>query len=151
MTYRGHVRNGQVVLDGLAILPEGAEVQVSSLVEGSESASDLVAPTMGPTNAKREPSPDIVRRFHQLAAEWKEATLLTSSGTEMLLHPAYQRIIGMGQEAVPLILAELRREPDHWFWALKAITGEDPVVNGDRGKLACMADAWLNWAQQRGY
>jgi len=151
MTYRGHVRNGQVVLDAPAIFPEGAEVQVSSLVEGSESASDLVAPTMGPTNAEREPSADVVRRFHQLAVEWKEATLLTSSGTEMLLHPAYQRIIGMGMQAVPLILAELRREPDHWFWALKSITGEDPVANGDRGKLVRMADAWLNWAQQRGY
>ena len=39
--------------------------------------------------------------------------------------------------------SELRREPDHWFWALIAITGEDPVAPKDRGKLQEMTDAWL--------
>ena len=73
-----------------------------------------------------------------------------SSGTEMLLHPAYQRIIGLGKDAVKLIVAELRREPDHWFWALKAITGEDPVVAADHGKIDRMTAAWLKWAAQRG-
>lgn len=92
----------------------------------------------------------IEESFCRLAAEWKTATALTSSGTEMLLHPAYQRIIGMGQEAVKLIVSELRREPDHWFWALKAITGEDPVAADDHGKLDRMTAAWLNWAEQRG-
>ena len=38
-----------------------------------------------------------------------------------LLRP-YQRIIGMGLPVVPLILEELEREPDQWFWALEAIT-----------------------------
>ncbi len=90
-------------------------------------------------------------RFHQLVGEWKEATALTSSGTELVLHPAYQQIIGMGKEVIPLIVAEFRREPDHWFWALKAITGEDPVAESDRGKVARMTDAWLDWAAQGGF
>jgi hypothetical protein len=42
-------------------------------------------------------------------------------------HPAYQRIIEMGQPVMPLIFRELEREPDHWFWALQSITGENPV------------------------
>ena len=34
---------------------------------------------------------------------------------------------------VPLILAELEHEPDQWFWALEAITDEDPVpLRGER-------------------
>jgi len=41
-------------------------------------------------------------------------------------HHAYQRIIGMGDQAIPLLLRELQREVDLWFWALEAITGEDP-------------------------
>lgn len=67
------------------------------------------------------------------------------------MHPAYQRIIGFGLPAVPLILAELRRELDHWFWAFKAITGEDPVPAERRGNMKEMAEIWLEWGRQRGY
>src|SRR5947207_10431415 len=58
--------------------------------------------------------------------------------TEIALHPAYQQIIGMGKEAIPLILEELQREEDHWFWALKSITGDDPVAPSERGQLPKM-------------
>jgi hypothetical protein len=33
MTYRGHIKNGMVVLDSLASLPEGAEVEVRCIEE----------------------------------------------------------------------------------------------------------------------
>lgn len=75
---------------------------------------------------------------------------MTSSITQMATHPAYQQIIGMGKDAVPLILDELRREPDHWFWALHAITGDDPVPSNGRGKLEGMTRAWLDWGVRRG-
>lgn len=45
----------------------------------------------------------------------------------MAMLPSCQRIIGMGPVVVPLILEELRREPDHWFWALEMLTEDDPV------------------------
>jgi hypothetical protein len=64
----------------------------------------------------------------------------------MAMHPSYQRIIGLGPAALPLIFNELAREPDHWFWALKAITGEDPVPPSARGKLRKMTELWLQWA-----
>jgi hypothetical protein len=66
-----------------------------------------------------------------------------------LLRP-YQRIIGMGAPVVPLILEELRREPDQWFWALEAITGENPVPAGSAGKVREMAAAWLEWGKRHG-
>ncbi len=92
--------------------------------------------------------PDVLaRRFHELADQWKAQRGPTSAVEEMAMHPAYQQIIGMGPAAVPLLLAELQRQPDHWFWALKAITGEDPVPPADRGKLPKMAEAWLRWAE----
>ena len=90
------------------------------------------------------------RRFADLAQEWREATAFTSSATAMAMHPAYQQIIGMGEAALPSIFQELRREPDHWFWALKAITGEEPVLPADRGQIDRMTKAWLHWAEQRG-
>ncbi|MFY9821612.1 MAG: hypothetical protein WAM82_09520 [Thermoanaerobaculia bacterium] len=88
--------------------------------------------------------------FLRLTKSWREATQYISSTTDMVMHPAYQRIIGMGPAALPLILRELAREPDHWFWALQAITGEDPVPPAARGNLSKMTDAWLRWASLRG-
>ena len=67
------------------------------------------------------------------------------------MHPAYQEIIGMGERAVPLLLAELRREPDDWFWALHAITGANPVPAASRGNARTMAEAWLRWGAENGY
>ncbi len=94
---------------------------------------------------------DIEQLFTQLAREWEDATRCTSSLTEMVIHPAYQRIIGLGPAALPMIFRELSRNPDHWFWALTAITGEDPVPPAARGKLSEMAEAWLQWGTTRGF
>lgn len=89
-------------------------------------------------------------KFHSLAEAWRQDVRFTSSLTEMILHPMYQRIIGMGLAAVPFLLRELEQKPDHWFWALTAITGADPVPAEDRGKLRKMAEAWLRWGKEQG-
>jgi hypothetical protein len=94
---------------------------------------------------------DAERLFNELVDEWREGTRLSSSLTDTFLHPAYQRIIGMGREAIPLILGELQQRPAHWFWALSAITGEDPVAPEDAGRLGRMSEAWLEWGRQRGH
>jgi len=91
------------------------------------------------------------QQFAKLTDEWREATAFKSSLTEMCAQPAYQRIIGMGRLALPMIFRELTHEPDHWFWALKAITGCDPVPPAHRGDLGLMAADWLAWGQSRGY
>jgi hypothetical protein len=64
------------------------------------------------------------------------------------MHPAYQRIIGMGPPAVPLILARLREQAAQWFWALTAITGEDPAE--DETTIEGATSAWLEWGRARG-
>jgi hypothetical protein len=66
-----------------------------------------------------------------------------------MLRP-YQRIVGMGTAAVPLILEELKREPDQWFWALESITEENPVPPEAAGRVRAMAEAWLRWGRERG-
>ena len=86
-----------------------------------------------------------------MAQTWRTEAAHRSFVTQMAMHPAYQRIIGLGPEVIPLILKELEREPAHWFWALYALTGEDPVPSKDRGKLDKMAQAWLKWGQEHGY
>ena len=90
------------------------------------------------------------RDFRRLTDEWKSQAEFLSSPTAIAALPAYQSIIAMGSEAIPLILDELRREPDHWFVALKRITGEDPVPEDVRGNLDLMAQAWLSWGRSHG-
>lgn len=89
-------------------------------------------------------------RFYVLADRWRRETRHLSSIPMRAMHFAYQQIIGMGDKALPLILRELAREPDDWFWALHAITGADPVPEQDRGIPEKMAQAWLRYGQEHG-
>jgi len=82
-------------------------------------------------------------RFHRLRSQWKEQSRYLSNTAQMSILGPYQRIIGMGTAALPLILDELRREPDHWFWALESITEENPVPPADAGRVQAMAAAWI--------
>jgi hypothetical protein len=103
------------------------------------------------SEATLAPQPVTAERFGRLAARWKSERGPTSSITEMALHPAYQEIVGMGLAAGPLLLKELEREPDHWYWALKSITGIDPVAPEHRGNIQAMAGDWLKWGREQGY
>jgi hypothetical protein len=92
---------------------------------------------------------DSERRFRALADEWRQSTRWLSSIHTMVANPAYLEIVGMGRPALPLILAELRKDPDHWFPALVAISGENPVSEADAGDLRKMTSSWLEWGRQR--
>jgi hypothetical protein len=89
-------------------------------------------------------------KFGCLAARWKAESRFLSNTVQMAMLDSYQRIIGMGEPAVPLLLEALEREPDQWFWALQAITEEDPVPPHARGKVREMARAWIEWGRTRG-
>jgi hypothetical protein len=90
-------------------------------------------------------------RFERLTVQWKDQARYLSNTAQIALLPAYQRIIGMGEPVVPLILEDLQREPDQWFWALESITEENPVTPEIAGRTKSMADAWIQWGKQRGY
>jgi hypothetical protein len=92
----------------------------------------------------------VARQFEQLAEQWKTATALLSSTTAMVSHPTYRAIIALGPAVVPFLLRDLEREPVHWFEALQAITGDDPVPREHWGKIAEMRTDWLAWGRQRG-
>jgi hypothetical protein len=86
--------------------------------------------------------------FAELAVRWRADTESLSSPAEIADHPAYREIIAMREPAIWLILAELETRPDHWFEALKALTGEDPVPPEAVGDLGAMTRAWLEWGRQ---
>ena len=89
-------------------------------------------------------------RFERLASVWERESAHISSPTEMALLPSYQEIIGMGRPAVPLILGRLSQGANHWFWALRSITGLNPVSEENLGRIDKMTDDWLRWGKQNG-
>lgn len=91
--------------------------------------------------------------FARLAEEWKNDTMHWSSVTKMISHRNYLGIIGLAgrasrREVERLLLEELQREPDHWFDALSAVTGEDPVKPEHDFDQA--TEAWLQWGREKG-
>lgn len=94
-------------------------------------------------------TPDDESSFRRLADQWLHETEHVSSVKQACMHPAYQRIIGMGPAIVPYLLRELAEQPDHWFWALRAITGADPAQTEDAVEGARMA--WWKWGKEKGY
>jgi len=90
-------------------------------------------------------------RFQSLATVWKEATRYLSNQKQKCSHPAYQEIIRMGRPILLFILLDLKESMSDWFWALTAITGENPIPEQDWGQIPKMMEAWLRWGRQNGY
>lgn len=96
------------------------------------------------------PRPILEDSFSQLVKTWRRETAIHSSILKKVTHPAYLRIIGMGPDAIPLILKEMKRRPGHWFCALDAVTqGDSPVQ--DWQNLEQATQAWIKWGETKGY
>ena len=89
--------------------------------------------------------------FQILADEWERERPRGVDIAEMVNHPAYQRIIEIGEPAVGWLLERLAEKPGHWFPALNRITGANPVPEESQGKLKEMTEAWLSWGKLNGY
>jgi hypothetical protein len=105
----------------------------------------------GKHDSQKDEATSVRNDFNTLAELWHNETGFWSDMGRKAVHPAYQRIIGMGKEALPLIFGEMAKEPGHWFWALRAITGENPVQPEHAGNVKAMTDDWLGWAGKYHY
>jgi hypothetical protein len=92
-----------------------------------------------------EPTAETERVFRELADAWLREVAYASDKQTMVTHPYYLQIIGLGPPAVRLLLRELERAPNHWLWALQAITRQDPA-DGHTNLRPAVA-AWLDWGR----
>jgi hypothetical protein len=113
-------------------------------------ANDSLRPRATTVPASARATPAIEPTFVQLRDTWLREASHLSSMSARAMHPAYQRIIGLGEAALPLILRELDQRPAQWTWALRSISGEDPVAPEDRGSLRKEREAWLAWGSRSG-
>ncbi len=99
----------------------------------------------------REQADEIEISFRRLAEEWKSETAPLSSIRLKKEHPAYRRLVAMGEPAIPLILADLARKPSHLFWVLRDITRENPADPGVAKDFGDVIRCWIEWGRAQGY
>src|SRR5262249_17351128 len=98
-------------------------VHIQSLHANGLKSMSVTAPTfeklaplgnLSAAKAEREHGspmqPEVERKFRRLASEWKLRRSHAACVEEAIVHSAYLRIIGMGLQAIPLIMAELERQ-----------------------------------------
>ncbi|MBG6060994.1 hypothetical protein IWX83_000768 [Flavobacterium sp. CG_9.1] len=91
------------------------------------------------------------KHFLQLKDKWKSETLYYSSSSQIFNNSAYREIIALGSKTIPWIIRELKKTNDHWFYALKKISGENPVNPDHYGIITKMKEDWIEWAQKNNY
>lgn len=94
---------------------------------------------------------DAVARFDSSNAKWHEEAGAESSLSRITGNIHYLSIIGMGMEAVPLILRDLEKTGAPWFVALEAITGRTGIGMEYPGNFRKKKELWLQWGRDHGY
>jgi hypothetical protein len=96
----------------------------------------------------REQAEQVRAEFNLLSKQWRRDTRHLSQISKKVAHPAYFRIMGLGERAVPLLLEALRDQPAHWFTALRATANVNPAPCGANPGTA--REAWLKWGRGEG-
>jgi len=92
------------------------------------------------------------KEFARLGSQWRLSRDRLSSADDEICGESkvYQEIIGLGPRILPALLKAINQpEPEPWFWALAAISRENPVPEESQGNLPVMRDAWLAWGRTR--
>jgi len=92
-------------------------------------------------------------KFNELKNSFLYATAVHSNSKLILENASCQRIIEMGEIAIPFILQELKFDPCmHWALVLHSIKPEaDPVPVEDYGQVDKVTNAWITWGKENNY
>lgn len=111
------------------------------------SSIGLVVAKLAKKKEEQKKAEALRRTFLELSKKWRDDTAFKSSVSDLVLDPSYQRILTLGSAVVPLILEELAKGPEYWFWALEAITDQNPVPEVEQGQIALMTQRWIDWGK----
>ena len=65
--------------------------------------------------------------------------------TEITEHAEFKAILAMGNQVIPFIIDELRKEPSLLVMALPFLTKRNPVQACDSGNIDAMTRTWIQW------
>lgn len=133
-------------------LPSDLYVRIKERADRARrSVEEEAVEMLAATAASAQLGETVSAKFQRLANAWHTAVAHLSSSSKRESHPAYQEIIAMGPAVIPSLLGDLEINRRHWFTALTAITGVNPVAEEDAGNVPRMIDAWLQWGRGQGY
>ena len=97
--------------------------------------------------------------FNVLADKWEKETGFYSLMGQMAQHFAYQQILAIGEDAIPLILRRIERQGGLWYHALETITGVPSPAGIAKlhtegwhtVDVKMVNAAWLQWGKEQGY
>jgi hypothetical protein len=110
-----------------------------------------MAPAIPPMEASVDLPQTLEAQLLSNFTEWMDGIAFISDANQIESHPAYKRIVSMGEAVVPVILRSLQSEPSLLAWALFDITGVNPVRPADHGKIDKITKAWLKWGKKNKY
>ncbi len=87
-------------------------------------------------------------KFEAYTSIWITETMFSSSVHEIINNSAYRSIVKLGKDVIPFIIEELKKEENHWFYALEALTGQNPIKQEHRGIIRLMKSDWIEWAEK---
>lgn len=110
-------------------------------------------PVRRPPRIRERSAPlTLEERFIQVARSWKKETAGFSFAAKKITNEHYLTIIGMGvtmgEPIIRLILQDLQKGVEHWNYALKKITKQNPVSKEHIHDLRHIRDTWLKWGKE---
>jgi hypothetical protein len=93
---------------------------------------------------------EVAARVATLVAEWQQATAFSSSLSNLVFHPSFQRILALGPQAIPSILERLDDHPVPWFYALTILVDEAQNPTQGTNDADDAIRAWRAWGRARG-
>jgi hypothetical protein len=66
-------------------------------------------------------------------------------------HAAYMQVIGIGIEAMPILLKKLEDGDSDWIVAMKYIAGTTTTTPEMRGDVQTIRQSWLDWGTANGF
>ena len=93
------------------------------------------------------------RKFDNLVDWLNSETSHSSFIHDRLIHPAYARIVEMGDSALPFIFKSLEHEVNQTYFAvLTQITGVDPIPSESESMSSdSVRQLWVIWARKNKY
>lgn len=152
-TRKDMLRSGHILANKTRpLVPKGAIFEHSDgrLFERLKEVIERIEFESGKEKLENKPSDEDREKFDTLCEQWMMETMFISDTNEIIMNKNHQRIIGMGERALPFIFENFEDSGWSWFWALSSITGQDPdeECNGDVEKTSLF---WSKWGESKGY
>jgi len=97
---------------------------------------------------------DLTTTFDDLAGQWSrhcEQVAYSSNMSDRFTHPAFQQLIDLGPDSVPLMIRRLADDSDGcpWEFVLQELTGVRFLRDPDRFDLSSARRQRLDWWESR--